>query len=69
MGGLVIVFLSLNRMPYEVKKVAGGFKVARKTGKPGRPKTFSKAPMSKEMASRQLRALYRSEKAKNKQSY
>jgi hypothetical protein len=54
-------------MPY---KITGddekGYKVAKKNGKKGRPKTFSKAPLSKETAMRQMRAIYRSESMKKK---
>lgn len=46
-------------MPYKVVKVKGGYKV--KKDQPGRPVFFSKEPQTKEMAERQLRALYRSE--------
>lgn len=42
-------------MPYELKKVSGGYKVVSKdTGKP-----HSDKPMSKAMATKQMRALYR----------
>lgn len=51
-------------MPYKVVKVTGGFKV--KTKKPGRPKFHSKKPLTKSMAEKQARALYRAEGMKKK---
>lgn len=51
-------------MPYKVVKVTGGYKV--KTIKPGRPKYHSKNPMTKTMADKQARALYRVEGMKSK---
>jgi hypothetical protein len=50
-------------MPYEIVKVPTvpmGFLVKKK--QLGRPVYFSKSPMTKEMATRQLRALYANEK-------
>jgi hypothetical protein len=45
-------------MPYKVKKVKGGYKVAKKsTGKTG----YSKKPQTKEKATAQMRAMYMSE--------
>lgn len=44
-------------MPYKLSKVSGGYKV--RTVKPGRPKYHSKAPLTKKMAEKQMRALYR----------
>lgn len=41
-------------MPYRIRKVKGGFKV----GKKGSKKTFSKKPMTKKMAIKQMRALH-----------
>jgi hypothetical protein len=41
-------------MPYELRKVKGGYK----TGRKGQGKTYSKKPQSKAMAKKQLRALY-----------
>lgn len=49
-------------MPYKVVSVNDGFKVKRKTR--GAPRYYSKAPLTKEMANRQLRALYRAENIK-----
>lgn len=46
-------------MPYKIVKVPMGFLVKKK--QLGRPVYFSKSPLTKEMATRQLRALYRSE--------
>lgn len=54
-------------MPY---KISGndekGYKVRKATGKAGRPKTFSKSPLTKETAIKQMRAIYRSEAMKKK---
>jgi hypothetical protein len=44
-------------MPYEVRKVKGGFKAAHK----GTSKTYSKHPMSREKAAAQIRAIAASE--------
>lgn len=41
-------------MPYEIRKVRGGYKVGHK----GQAKTYSNKPQSKGQAKRQLRALY-----------
>jgi hypothetical protein len=46
-------------MPYEIKKVAGGFKVAKK--QPGRKKYFSGDPLTREKAVAQMRAIILSE--------
>jgi hypothetical protein len=46
-------------MPYEIKKVAGGFKVAKK--QPGREKYFSGDPLTRERAVAQMRAIILSE--------
>jgi hypothetical protein len=46
-------------MPYEIKKVAGGFKVAKK--QPGRNKYFSGDPLTRERAVAQMRAIILSE--------
>lgn len=43
-------------MPYEVVSVKGGYKV--KKAIPGKPIYFSKAPLTKETAEKQRRALY-----------
>lgn len=51
-------------MPYSVVKVKGGYKV--KTKKPGRPKFHSKKALTKTMAEKQARALYRAEGIKIK---
>ena len=45
-------------MPYHIKKVKGGWKV----GKRGDAKTFSKRPLTRAMALRQLRALMANER-------
>lgn len=47
-------------MPYEVVKVGNGYKVKKK--QPGRPKFFSKKPIKKEVALKQMRALYLNDK-------
>lgn len=44
-------------VPYELKKVDGGWKVAKKNGR----KTFSKKPMTKKKAEDQMAALYANE--------
>lgn len=49
-------------MPYNVVKVPGGFKVKKK--QPGRPVYFSKKPLTKKTADKQLKALYVNEKKK-----
>lgn len=41
-------------MPYEIRKVNGGYKVGHK----GQDKTYSDKPMSKAKAKRQMRAMY-----------
>lgn len=41
-------------MPYDIRKVKGGYKVGHK----GTSKTYSKHPQSHEMAERQLRAIH-----------
>jgi hypothetical protein len=51
------------RMPYHIVSVPGGFKVCKK--QPGRRKYYSDKPLTKEMAMKQMRALYRSEKSKD----
>jgi hypothetical protein len=43
-------------MPYEIVKVSNGFKVKKK--QPGKPVYFSKKPLTKETALKQMRALY-----------
>ena len=51
-------------MPYEIKKVRGGFKVQKKGGvlqSNGR-KYFSNYPLTKERAEAQLKALYANER-------
>lgn len=45
-------------MPYEVRRVQGGYKVFRK----GKGKSYSKRPMSKVSAQAQMRAMYANEK-------
>jgi hypothetical protein len=47
-------------MPYKVVKVNKGFKVKKK--QPGRPVYFSKGPLTKKTAEKQLKALYINEK-------
>lgn len=44
-------------MPYKLKKVGSGYKVAKKSG----GKTFSKKPMTKKKAEAQMRAMYANE--------
>ena len=51
-------------MPYQVVKVDKGFKVKKK--QPGRPRFFSAKPLTKTMAEKQMRALYRTEKISKK---
>ena len=51
-------------MPFEVVKVRGGFKVRK--GKTN--EFFSSRPLSREMATKQLRAIYASEAAKAKKA-
>ena len=46
-------------MPYKVVAVKGGYKV--KKDQPGRPVYFSKSPITKAMAEKQMKALYISE--------
>ena len=46
-------------MPFQIVKVSNGFKVKKKQA--GRPKFFSKKPLTKEMATKQMKALYVSE--------
>jgi hypothetical protein len=46
-------------MPYEIKKVSGGFKVAKK--QPGRKKYFSGDPLTRDKAVAQMRAIILSE--------
>ncbi len=43
-------------MPYKIVPVKGGFKV--KKDQPGKAVYFSKAPLTKDMATKQMRALY-----------
>jgi hypothetical protein len=49
-----------NHMPYTIKKVGGGYKVAKK----GTSKTYSQKPMPKAKAVAQMRAMYANEKKK-----
>lgn len=53
-------------MPYEIKKVNNGFKVCKQNNL---NKCFSKKPMTKEMAKRQMRAIIMSEINQNKGNY
>jgi hypothetical protein len=48
-------------MPFVIVKVRGGYKVKKEGGE-----TFSSKPLTKEMATRQLRAIYATEKKKRK---
>lgn len=48
-------------MPYEIRKVGGGYKVGHK----GQKKTYSKEPLSKSKAKAQMRAMYANEKKAN----
>ena len=50
-------------MPYKIKKVAGGFKVADAKGK-----TFSKKPMCKKCAEKQRIAIALSESSRTRKS-
>ena len=52
-------------MPYTVKKVKGGFKACKKKG----GKCFSKTPMTKEKAVKQIGAIASSEKGVSKESF
>ena len=47
-------------MPYKVVAVKGGYKV--KKDQRGRPKYFSSEPLTKEMAEKQMKAIYYSER-------
>ena len=47
-------------MPYKVVEVKGGYKV--KKNQPGRPVYFSDKPLTKEMAEKQMKAIYYSER-------
>lgn len=49
-------------MPYKIIDVDNGFKVMRKGSSP--PRYYSKKPLTKKMATRQMRALYRAENQK-----
>ena len=49
-------------MPYEVRKVQGGFKVFKK----GSSKAYSKKAQSKAKAEAQMRALYANEKGEKR---
>lgn len=51
-------------MPYELEKVPMGYYVRRK--QLGDTARFSKKPLSREMAIKQMRALYRSERESKK---
>lgn len=46
-------------MPYKVVEVPGGWKV--KKDQPGRPVYFSDKPMTREMAVKQMKAIYYNE--------
>lgn len=50
-------------MPYKMVKVDGGFKI--KKNQPGRPVFFSKKPLTKKTAEKQLKALYINEKKRS----
>lgn len=49
-------------MPYKIIDVDNGFKVMRKGSRP--PRYYSKKPLTKKMATRQMRALYAAENQK-----
>jgi hypothetical protein len=51
-------------MPFIVIPVKGGYKV--KKNLPGSTETYSKRPLTKEVAEKQRRAIYRSENMKKK---
>ena len=52
-------------MPYKLKKVGSGYKVAKKSG----GKTFSKKPQTKKKAEAQMRAIYANESFQNCQEF
>lgn len=54
------ISLCLDRMPFKIVEVSGGYKV--KKHQKGRPQYFSTEALSKEAAERQLAALYAAEK-------
>jgi len=49
-------------MPYKVEKVVGGYKVKKKQA--GKPKYFSKKPLKKTTAEKQMKAIIINEKKK-----
>lgn len=49
-------------MPYSIKKKGSGYKVCKKDSS----KCFSKKPMTKEKANRQMKAIYANESAYNR---
>lgn len=53
-------------MPYLIKKINNGFKVCKQNDQ---NKCFSKKPMTKEMAKKQMRAIIMSEFNHNKGNY
>jgi len=57
------IIFRYNIMPYKIKKVAGGFKVADAKGK-----TFSKKPMCKKCAEKQRIAIALSESSRTGKS-
>jgi hypothetical protein len=51
-------------MPYKITAVRGGWKI--KKDQPGRPVYFSKSPLTREKAEAQLKALYISERKRQR---
>jgi hypothetical protein len=62
-SGIISIYF---QMPYELVAVKGGYKVRKTIKEPnGRYSYFSKTPLSKQNAERQLRALYANEGRKS----
>jgi hypothetical protein len=60
---MIMICDAICRMPFIIVPVAGGFKV--KKNVPG-GEMYSKKPLTKAVASKQLKAIYRSENLKHK---